>query len=64
MFILIGIVAQQTWGHAASYGKSYIAADYVKYIEAAGGRVVPIPYPSISTTSVSYIIHLSLKILN
>ncbi|EDV19164.1 uncharacterized protein TRIADDRAFT_34071, partial [Trichoplax adhaerens] len=39
----VGVAAQATWGHSAAHGKSYIAADYVKFIEAAGGRVVPIP---------------------
>lgn len=28
-------------------GKYYIAASYVKYIEAAGARVVPIRYVSV-----------------
>jgi len=29
-----------------NFGPTYIAASYVKYIESAGGRVVPIRYPS------------------
>ncbi|XP_031551380.1 gamma-glutamyl hydrolase-like [Actinia tenebrosa] len=39
---IIGILAETTHGKAAEYGKFYIAASYVKYVEAAGGRVVPI----------------------
>ena len=30
--------------HDPNSGYSYIAASYVKWIESAGGRVVPIPY--------------------
>lgn len=37
----IGIVSETT-----TEGHSYIAASYVKYIESAGARVVPIMYPS------------------
>lgn len=34
-------------------GKYYIAASYVKYLESAGARVVPIRYASgVSTTGV------------
>lgn len=29
-----------------TFGPTYIAASYIKYIESAGGRVVPIRYPS------------------
>ena len=36
----IGIVSETT-----TEGHSYIAASYVKYIESAGARVVPIMYP-------------------
>ena len=28
-----------------TFGPTYIAASYIKYIESAGGRVVPIKYP-------------------
>jgi len=38
---IIGVVTQPT-ETLANLGSSYIAASYVKYIEAAGGRVVPI----------------------
>ena len=27
--------------------QSYIAASYVKYLESAGGRVIPIMYPTV-----------------
>ena len=41
---IIGIFAQPS-GHALKpFGDKYIAASYVKYIESAGARVVPIPY--------------------
>uniref|UniRef100_A0A8C6WFY9 folate gamma-glutamyl hydrolase n=1 Tax=Neogobius melanostomus TaxID=47308 RepID=A0A8C6WFY9_9GOBI len=39
------ILAQENHGNDPSpYGTSYIAASYVKYIESAGARVVPIRY--------------------
>jgi len=41
---IIGIVAYDVDGSETSYGKYYIAASYVKFIESAGGRVVPIMY--------------------
>ena len=37
-----GIVSEKS---SSIEGHSYIAASYVKYIESAGGRVVPIMYP-------------------
>ena len=37
-----GIVSEKS---SSISGHSYIAASYVKYIESAGGRVVPIMYP-------------------
>lgn len=44
--VFAGILAQETpEGVLSNSGKSYIAASYVKYIESAGGRVVPIRYP-------------------
>lgn len=33
-----------------SLGKYYIAASYVKYLESAGARVVPVRYDSIFFT--------------
>ena len=42
-----GILAQETGEKLAKFGESYIAASYVKYIESAGARVVPILYPNV-----------------
>ncbi|XP_051878628.1 gamma-glutamyl hydrolase-like [Pristis pectinata] len=39
---IIGVLAQETFGAFANFGNSYIAASYVKYLESAGARVVPI----------------------
>ncbi|KAM4705696.1 gamma-glutamyl hydrolase [Rhinophrynus dorsalis] len=40
---VIGILAQEThFPELLSYGRSYIAASYVKTIESAGARVIPI----------------------
>ena len=39
---IIGIVAQTTYGKRRRHGPSYFAASYVKYLEAAGARVVPV----------------------
>ncbi|XP_048385613.1 gamma-glutamyl hydrolase-like [Stegostoma tigrinum] len=39
---IIGILAEKTYGHFERFGDSYIAASYVKYLESAGARVVPI----------------------
>jgi len=43
---IVGVVAYPASGTELKYGKYYIAASYVKYIESAGGRVVPILYDS------------------
>ncbi|XP_078072379.1 gamma-glutamyl hydrolase-like [Mustelus asterias] len=48
---IIGILAQEASYSFDKLGKSYIAASYVKYIESAGARVVPI---SISLTEDQY----------
>ncbi|RMX57871.1 hypothetical protein pdam_00022834 [Pocillopora damicornis] len=39
---IIGILAQNTDGYVQTFGRTYIVASYIKYIESAGGRVVPI----------------------
>ncbi|XP_069777504.1 gamma-glutamyl hydrolase isoform X2 [Narcine bancroftii] len=39
---IIGVLSQETYGAFANLGRSYIAASYVKYLESAGARVVPI----------------------
>lgn len=43
LMFLLGVLAQENlpWDQFAR-GSSYIAASYVKYLEAAGARVVPI----------------------
>jgi len=39
---IIGILTQPTSGSETKYGRSMIAASYVKFIESAGARVVPV----------------------
>ena len=39
---IIGIFAQPKWNMGPN--RTYIAASYVKWVESAGGRVIPIPY--------------------
>uniref|UniRef100_V9KMY2 folate gamma-glutamyl hydrolase n=1 Tax=Callorhinchus milii TaxID=7868 RepID=V9KMY2_CALMI len=39
---IIGVLTQKTYGEFNKFGKSYIAASYVKHLESAGARVVPI----------------------
>jgi len=46
---IVGIVALPTSGDETKYGNYYIAASYVKFIESAGGRVVPIRYDADTT---------------
>ena len=41
---VIGILSQPTAGTLAKYGDQYIAASYIKWVEAGGGLAVPIPY--------------------
>jgi gamma-glutamyl hydrolase len=41
---IIGIVALPTEPAETQYGKYYMAASYVKFVESGGGRVVPIMY--------------------
>jgi len=41
---VIGIVTEPTSPSLAKYGNSFISAGYVKFVEMAGARVVPIPY--------------------
>lgn len=43
-FPVIGILTQETHSPLNQFGPSYIAASYVKYLEAAGARVVPIHF--------------------
>jgi len=39
---IVGILTQPTDGILMKYGSSYIASSYVKYVESAGARVVPL----------------------
>eukprot|EP00057_Strongylocentrotus_purpuratus_P032471 XP_787753.2 PREDICTED: gamma-glutamyl hydrolase [Strongylocentrotus purpuratus] len=39
---IIGVLAQGSSSSIKKYGSSYIAASYIKYLESAGARVVPI----------------------
>ncbi|XP_078691469.1 gamma-glutamyl hydrolase-like isoform X1 [Branchiostoma floridae x Branchiostoma belcheri] len=39
---IIGVLAQAAYGAKAKFGKTYIPASYIKYLESAGARVVPI----------------------
>lgn len=39
---IIGVLAQDTDGNVTKFGSQLIAATYVKFIESAGGRMVPI----------------------
>ncbi|KAG8133642.1 putative Gamma-glutamyl hydrolase protein [Naja naja] len=39
---IIGILAQETSKTFQKFGSSYVAASYVKFIESAGARVVPV----------------------
>jgi gamma-glutamyl hydrolase len=39
---VVGVLTQQSLHSIEKWGNSYIAASYVKYLEAAGARVVPI----------------------
>lgn len=40
-----GVLAQETDRNVTKFGSQLIAATYVKFIESAGGRMVPILYP-------------------
>eukprot|EP01027_Heterolobosea_sp_BB2_P024030 GEZU01036161.1.p2 GENE.GEZU01036161.1~~GEZU01036161.1.p2 ORF type:complete len:323 (+),score=115.49 GEZU01036161.1:34-1002(+) len=51
---IIGIMTQPTSGDMAKFGDAYIAASYVKYLESAGARVVPIPYNSTKEDLIYY----------
>jgi len=41
---IIGILDQPSPDYLLPYGKTYITASYVKWVEASGGRVVPVPH--------------------
>lgn len=42
MFFMSGVAAQETFSKRV--GDTYIPASYIKYLEQAGARVVPIRY--------------------
>jgi gamma-glutamyl hydrolase len=47
---IIGVMTQPTANTSlAPYGSAFINADYVKFIELAGGRVVPVPFNASTT---------------
>ncbi|XP_067888007.1 gamma-glutamyl hydrolase-like [Heterodontus francisci] len=48
---IIGVLAQETSRSFQKFGSSFVAASYVKYLESAGARVVPI---SINLTEAQY----------
>ncbi|KXJ14950.1 gamma-glutamyl hydrolase A [Exaiptasia diaphana] len=39
---IIGVLAQESPDEVAQFGKTFIPASYIKYLESAGARVVPI----------------------
>ncbi|CAH3021344.1 unnamed protein product [Porites evermanni] len=39
---IIGVLTQETDRNVTIFGRQYVAASYVKFIESAGGRMVPI----------------------
>ncbi|XP_044185077.1 gamma-glutamyl hydrolase-like [Acropora millepora] len=39
---IVGVLTQETDGNVTIFGSQYVAASYVKFIESAGGRMVPI----------------------
>lgn len=39
---VLGILSQAADGPLRAYGEEYIAASYIKFIESAGARVVPL----------------------
>ena len=43
--LLIGVLTLETDGNVTIFGSQVVAATYVKLIESAGGRMVPILYP-------------------
>ena len=49
---IIGILTQPTTGSPpiVPFGHSYLVASYVKWVEAAGARVVPLPYDASTAT--------------
>lgn len=60
--LFTGILTQPTGKSISKYGKSYIAASYVKFFEGAGARVVPIMYVyKFASFIISYALWTSLR---
>jgi hypothetical protein len=57
---VIGVLTQDSFGN---YGKSYIAASYIKFLESAGARVVPIHYKATTCVALPHIDLISLYTL-
>ena len=53
-FCLKGVLTQETDRNVTIFGNQYVAASYVKFIESAGGRMVPILYLSQGMTLLHY----------
>ena len=49
----------ETDGNVTKFGSQLIAASYVKFIESAGGRMVPILYPLFIWLVTNRMLHLS-----
>lgn len=50
MYPVIGIISIPVESWYPETDKSYIAASYVKFVEAGGSRVVPIPWDATNIT--------------
>ena len=55
-----GVLTQETDRNVTKFGSQLIAATYVKFIESAGGRMVPILYPLLFWPTCSYVLVNSL----
>ena len=53
-----GVLTQETDRNVTIFGRQYVAASYVKFIESAGGRMVPILYPLQTLYFAIYIIFI------
>ena len=58
-----GVLTQETDRNVTIFGRQYVAASYVKFIESAGGRMVPILYPFANVIFCNFILYL-LYIIN
>ena len=53
-----GVLTQETDRNVTIFGRQYVAASYVKFIESAGGRMVPILYPFSNIIFCNFILYL------